>query len=343
MRRMNDPRPSSPVRTLPGLRLRPFAGDGDFAAMTRVANASFAADGMGIVRREEDVRRDYANFRSCDPARDMVLAEVDGELAGYVRSTGWWTVQDGTFLQGQVALMAPEWRGRGIGTALLAWVEARQRAVAAEHPGAADYRHHVFVTEGERARAAFLERSGYRPARHFLEMARTDLESLPSFPLPAGFEVRPVQHEHLRAIYDAHLLALRGHWGIAAPEPGDFEAWSRSPACQPHLWQVAWDVATGEVAGQVKPWIDHAQNEAQGRRRGWTEYISVGAPWRRHGLARALVARALRAQRDAGMTETALGVDSDSPFGAPKLYEACGFRVVRRNTVYQKPFTPAAG
>jgi hypothetical protein len=30
-------------------------------------------------------------------------------------------------------------------------------------------------------------------------------------------------------------------------------------------------------------------------------------------------------------------VDSDSPFGAPRLYEACGFRVVKRNAAYRKP------
>lgn len=321
---------------LPGLRLRAFRGDADFAAMAAVANASFAADDMAIVRREDELRRDYATFTRCDPARDVVMAEVHGELVGYARSAGWWTLEDGAHVQGQIALLHPAWRRRGIGSAMLAWLEARQREIAGEQPGASAYLHHSFVTQGETARAALLEKAGYRAERYFFEMVRPDLQDLPAFALPPGVEVRPVQPEHLRAIFDAHMQALQGHWGIAPPRPGDFEAWCRNRTCQPHLWQIAWDVASGRVAGQVKPWIDFTQNEVLGRRRGFTEFISVGAPWRRRGLARALVVRALAAQRDAGMTESELGVDTDSPHGAPRLYEACGFRVVKRNAVYRK-------
>jgi mycothiol synthase len=192
-------------------------------------------------------------------------------------------------------------------------------------------------TAGETARAELLAKSGYAPARYFFEMVRPDLEHLPAFELPAGFEVRAVQPGHLRPIFDAHMAALKGLWGIAVPQAGAFENWCAASSFQPHLWQVAWDRQTGQVAGQVKPWIDATQNEALGRRRGYTEFISVGVPWRRRGLARALVVRALAALRDAGMKESELGVDSDSPFGAPRLYEACGFRVVKRNAAYRKP------
>ena len=329
-------------RAVPGLRLRPFGGDADFAAMADVANASFAADDMAIVRRPDELRSDYATFTRCDPARDVVMAEVDGTLAGYARSAGWWTLEDGTLVQGQIALLHPAWRRRGIGTAMLAWLEQRQRQIAAEQPGASSYLHHAFVTQGETDRAALLGKAGYVPVRYFFEMIRPDLLDLPAFPLPPGVEIRPVQPEHLRAIFDAHMEALRGHWGGAPPRPGDFEAWCRARTCQPQLWQVAWDVESGRVAGQVKPWIDFTQNEALGRQRGFTEFISVGAPWRRRGLARALVVRALAAQRDAGMTESELGVDTDSPYGAPRLYEACGFRVVKRNAVYRKPLERTA-
>jgi ribosomal protein S18 acetylase RimI-like enzyme len=146
-----------------------------------------------------------------------------------------------------------------------------------------------------------------------------------------------VQPEHYRAIFDAHMEALRGHWGIAPARPGDFERWTTLRTFQPHLWQVAWHVETNQVAGQVKPWIDTEQNATQDRKRGYTEFISVGAPWRRRGIARALVVRALRAQRDAGMNETALGVDADNPHEAARLYEACGFRTTERNAAWRKP------
>jgi mycothiol synthase len=342
MVKMQELRLPQDVPRVAGLRLRSFCGDAEFPAMARVANASFAADGMAIVRRADELRRDYENLRRCDPFRDMVMAEVEGELVGYARTTGWWTLEDGTHVQGQIALLAPAWRRHGVGSAMLAWLEARQRELAAEHPGAPGYLHHSFVTQGETDRARLLTNAGYRLARYFLEMVRPSLEDLPSFALPPGFEVRPVKPEHLRAIFEAHMEALRGLWGIAPAQPGDFENWCKARSFQPHLWQVAWEVESGQVAGQVKPWIDFAQNEALGRRRGWTEFISVGAPWRRRGLARALVVRALSALREAGIVESELGVDSDSAFGAPRLYEECGFRVVKRNTVYRKPLNTSA-
>jgi GNAT superfamily N-acetyltransferase len=72
------------------------------------------------------------------------------------------------------------------------------------------------------------------------------------------------------------------------------------------------------------------------RRRGWTEFISVRRPWRRRGLARALIARSLRIQKAEGMTESALGVDSQNLSGALRVYEDCGFQVVRRSIGFRK-------
>lgn len=317
-------------------QLRPFAGDRDFPLMAEVANSSFAADGIAMLRTAEVMRADYAAMSSFDPARSIVMAEMQGRLVGYAR-TWRYTTGEGFLVQPQIAFVHADFRRRGVGTALLHCMEARAREEAAAHPRATAWLHQAFVTEGERDRAHLLQRSGYRIARHFLEMERPTLEDIPAFPLPAGFEVRPVAPEHLRAIYDAHVEALRDHWGHAAPDPEDFELWKRSRTCQPHLWQIAWHVASNQVAGQVKPWIDSEQNATMNRMRGYTEFISVGKPWRRRGLARALVARALHAQKAAGMNESALGVDGESVFSAARLYEACGFRVVKRNVLYRKP------
>lgn len=318
------------------IHLRPFAGDPDFPPMAEVANASFAADGIAMVRTAEVMRADYAAMTSFDPARSIVMAEIGGRLVGYART--WpFTTGEGFLVQPQIAFVHPDFRRRGVGTALLRHMEARAREVAAAYPGATAWLHQAMVTEGERDRAHLLRRHGYQVVRHFLEMERPTLDGIPDFALPAGFEVRPVEPGHLRAIFDAHVEALRDHWGFAPPDPEDFDRWKTSRTCQPHLWQVAWDLAGNQVAGQVKPWIDTEQNATLNRRRGFTEFISVGRPWRRQGLARALVAKALDAQKAAGMTESALGVDGESAFEAARLYEACGFRIAKRNALYRKP------
>jgi GNAT superfamily N-acetyltransferase len=185
--------------------------------------------------------------------------------------------------------------------------------------------------------AAMLEREGYRPIRYAWSMLRPSLEDIPDFPLPPGLEVRPVLPEHYRLLWEADLEAFRDHWGFTEPSEQDYQSWLENKTVfQPDLWQVAWDVATNQVAGQVRTFIDHAQNEKYNRKRGFTEFISVRQPWRRRGLARALIIRSLKVQREQGMTESALGVDSENVSGATRVYEACGFRVTEQSTVYRK-------
>jgi len=234
-------------------------------------------------------------------------------------------------------VVTPQWRGRGLGQALLGWLERRQEAIARDQAAATALTRQAYVSEGERDRAVLLQAAGYHPERYFLTMVRPDLEGIPQVRLPDGVHVRTVLPEHHRAIWTAHLEAMREHWGFTPPQPGDYENWLNGKFFQPHLWQVAWDVEHGTVAGQVRPYIDPVYNHAFGKQRGWTEFISVAPHWRRRGLARALIARALQAQRSIGMTESALGVDSDNAHGASRVYEDCGFRTVERATVYRKP------
>lgn len=323
------------------LKFRAFAGPQDFAAMAACANASFAADGMESVTTVENMARDYASFIVCVPERDVWIAEAGDEIAGYVR-TWHWLQADGLQLYGQFAFVAPHWRRRGVGTALQAWLEQRHRQMAAALPAAARHASHAFVTEGELARGAFLEKAGYRVERWFHSMLRPTLDDIAPFPLPPGVEVRPVLPEHYRAIWNAHVQAFSTHWGFSPPEEKDYQWWLNSRVFQPHLWQLAWDTATGEVAGQVRTYIDESWNAAKGRQRGWTEFISVAEPWRRRGLARALISLSLRAQQAAGMTESGLGVDSENQDGAWRIYQDCGFAVTQRNRVLRKPFDPAA-
>jgi ribosomal protein S18 acetylase RimI-like enzyme len=83
--------------------------------------------------------------------------------------------------------------------------------------------------------------------------------------------------------------------------------------------------------------LDEAQNEQYGRKRGYTQDIFVRRPWRRRGLARSLLVRSIEMFREMGMEETALGVDTQNPSGAFRLYESVGYRPARRHTFFNKP------
>jgi ribosomal protein S18 acetylase RimI-like enzyme len=109
---------------------------------------------------------------------------------------------------------------------------------------------------------------------------------------------------------------------------------------QPELWQVAWEVSSGKVVGSVLGYINQAENQQMGIRRGYTEGISTVPAWQRRGVARALIARSLKAQRARGMTESALVCSGENPENM-RLYADCGFQEVKRDTVYEKPIHPA--
>ena len=53
--------------------------------------------------------------------------------------------------------------------------------------------------------------------------------------------------------------------------------------------------------------------------------VSVRRPWRKRGLARALLAESFRALRERGIHDACLGVNADNPSGAVALYESVGF------------------
>jgi len=91
------------------------------------------------------------------------------------------------------------------------------------------------------------------------------------------------------------------------------------------------------VAGMVLNRIDEAENARGGRRRGYTQEIFVLRPWRRRGLARALLTQSIERFRTLGMEETALSVDTQNPNRALALYESVGYREVRGHTFYRKP------
>jgi ribosomal protein S18 acetylase RimI-like enzyme len=167
-------------------------------------------------------------------------------------------------------------------------------------------------------------------------MVRPNLDDLAPAPLPDGLEIREVRPEHLPAIWAAHVEAMRDHWGAVEPDDATYQQFLTDPmTSDSSLWRVAWD--GDEVAGQVRSFINPEENARRGTRRGHTEFISVRRPWRRRGLARALIAASFPLLRARGMTEATLGVDTENPSGAFRVYESCGFVAVSRDTTYRKP------
>ena len=76
--------------------------------------------------------RRMSNLKNSDPYLDIVIVEVDGKMVGH-KQVEWATELDGTYIYDHYGFLLPEWRGKGIGRALVRHSEARIREIAAGH------------------------------------------------------------------------------------------------------------------------------------------------------------------------------------------------------------------
>ena len=318
-------------------RLRAFDAARDFPAAVELIRATSAQTDDDWFPSVEALQVDWAPSLRFDPAADLTIAESDGRPAGLARTS--WREREGAIIHVIQIWVHPDQQHRGIGSQLLAWAEARARAVAATHAGRKPELEHRFggiALHGNGAGVAFAERHGYAAKRFHYEMRRDLHEPIPDLPLPDGLEVRPVVPEQHRAIWDADAEAFRDHWDAAVVNEDDFRRFFAHPDIDTSLWQIAGD--GDQIAGLVINGIIPSENEQIGLDIGWLDSVATRRPWRRRGLAGALIARSLAILRDRGMAIGALGVDTESPTGALGVYERLGFVPVRTLAFYRKSF-----
>lgn len=322
---------------LPGLLLRPTAGLSDVPAMLRISTAANEADGVDERTSEAGLVHWLTHpSQGFDPAEDVVVAEVDGEVVGY-GWTFWVDSTDGGRDYLTRGYVDPAWRRRGVGTAILERNEARLRALSASHDTERPRRLGTFADARRPGAVALVTSHRYEPVRFFFNMLRPTLDGIEVPPLPDGLEVRPIAPDRAayRRLFDADAEAFLDHWGGFDASDETFQEWLDEPEFDPTLFVIAWD--GDEIAGAVINIIDENENELLQRKRGLLASVFVRRPWRRRGLAAALVARSLVVLRERGMTSAWLGVDADNPTGALGVYERAGFTVHSRGSAYRKP------
>lgn len=318
---------------LDGVGFRMFRGPEDYPHFVRIINTCARAEGDERVETLEGIASGYDHLERCAPVRDLLVAEVDGGPVGYSRV--WWDDEADARVYKFVCFLDPSAGGHGIGGALLAWNEARLREIAAAQEASGLRYLQAWANDRNLAAAALLRGSGYEPITYSAEMVRRSVDDLPVHVLPEGLEIRPARKEDLRTIWEAEVEAFRDHWGYVEQTEAGYRRFLERPYTDPTLWKIAWD--DEGVAGQVRSFIDTAENEEFGRARGWTEDISSARRWRRRGVAKALIVESIRELAAHGMTEVALGVHTENPNGAYELYASLGYEVVGTWTTYRKP------
>jgi mycothiol synthase len=173
--------------------------------------------------------------------------------------------------------------------------------------------------------------AGWRPIRYSFQM-RIDLDGELEEPeWPDGLRVRNPRPGEEERVYEAHMDSFADHWDFRRHP---FEVW-RSYSTQPHRYDPSlwWLVEDGDELAAISLNSWHFSGDPQF---GWVHVLGVRPPWRRRGLATALLRHSFRDFQQRGGTRVGLGVDGENTTGAVRLYEQLGMRQVRRNDTYEK-------
>jgi mycothiol synthase len=292
----------------PGLTSRPATAADARAIFELIATCEVDADGVAEVD-EHDITVAFGR-RGFDPVLDTQLVFEDGELVGWAdlhRSRG----------EGDVR---PTHRSRGIGTALLEWIERRARSVGNTEVG------QTKTDANLGARDLFLAR-GYEPS-WVSWILRIALDEPPPAPEPIhGIEIRRFHPSDAR---DAHRVVdtAFSEWPRRDPEP--FEVWASDdlahPKFAPEISPLAFD--GDELVGVLLAFDYPELGE------GWITQLATKASHRRRGIGRALLRTSFGWFYERG--RRVAGVSTDTRTGALGLYEKVGMRVQRQYTRYTK-------
>jgi mycothiol synthase len=259
-----------------------------------------------------------------------LVAEMENQIVGY-STLNTWLEDDGTWVYLIRGWVLPTWRGQGAGSHMLQHLEALARTLAArDHPGEkAEFAANASSTEADTT--ALLLENGYRPGYTVLEMDLPTSALIPQHPLPIEVEVRPVNAEHLLALAKCVGACYQNEYDsgryLENYNPAEYAADLAEPHQDPTLWQVAW--AGDEIIAQVLSAID-------GRRAEVFE-VSVHPNWRRKGLGRALLGRALLELRRRAVPVIRLHTVAEFKTRAYTLYQSVGFTILKEFPRYRKP------
>ena len=175
------------------------------------------------------------------------------------------------------------------------------------------------------------------PVRQFYRM-RIDFDGKapPEPEWPEGIALRSYRHpEDFEAVIATDYEAFRDHWGfIERPLDEEIDRWrhfvANDPNFDPRYWFVAVD--GDEIAGVAlclpvsvdAPTCVHIDS------------IAVLRPWRRRGLATALLNHIFVVAYADGKEGATLGADAENVSGAIQLYLRAGMEPTLVNHVYEK-------
>jgi len=309
------------------LKIRPLVPGADDTAFLNIINqvAKEIPDRTPIAQDELEANRKEPDYDS----HAQFIAELDGRAVGIGagelnplddRHVGWVSVN-----------VLPEFRRRHIVTALAEAVRQVLRARGAKKLRAA-------TREENLAGNAFIRSLGFEASRTESWLLRP-LEHLPSR-VGENTEVRiretTLSDDDLRLTTELINETFKEDWSHVPHTVEERRQRASEFARQGVIMRTLVAMLGGKAVGQIQPVISPRKIAALKVQRGMLMGLGVLKPFRRQGIATALMLKGMQSLKDHGMTEAELYVDNSNPARALDIYVKLGFHVVRKFLHYEQ-------
>lgn len=285
---------------------------GDLDAVTTLVRSAEQSDAGEVSVTVEDIRSGW-DLPEFDLEHDSLLV-FDGDALIAVAEVPGWRAE---------ANVHPDWRGQGIGTAVLGWVE--NRALEREPEDDRVRVGQTVISTNTEAISLFLDH-GYSVRHTSWALRLPDDVTIEAQSAPDGLEIRPFDPtSEERAVYQVVEDAFN-EWPTRVPST--YVVWqsgvTRRSDFDPSLLLVATHL--GDVVGVAFgiPYEDE----------GWVQQLAVHSDYRGRGIAKALLRELFEEFRGRGFP--AVGLSTDSRTGALDLYLGLGMEVRDTYVHYSK-------
>ena len=322
----------------PGFQVRP-ATMADLEATAQTIAANFKHLTGRQPNLLDNMRQEWLGPGYNLETDSQIVLTPQGVVAGYCEV---WDVLEPPVKMNLWLQIHPVYRNDGIGNQLLTWAERRSMQALARAPEGLRIVMLSYVPAIDEATRQVFQDSGFKSIRHHWTMV-LNMEKEPQAPVwPAGIHVRAMQPDKdavniLRAVRES----FKDHWGyMDTPFEEEKERWMHTietdAEFDPSLWFLAMDGE--EIAGiSICKMKDYFDPEI-----GWVNILGVRRPWRRRGVALALLQHSFGEFFLRSRFKVGLGVDAQSLTGATRLYEKAGMHSdpLRQLVLYEKELRP---
>lgn len=326
--------PEPHLPTHPAIAVWRAATSADIDAVHAVLSAADAIDHPTWTTPRQDVAETFESTHIRPEHDTLVAVTADGEIVATGVSALHPSRAGGMLSVDLSGAVHPQWRRRGIGTALVRWLDARAQQQVARgakslENGGSEGRLKVYVEEANADHAAILSTQGYTAERWFSTMERDLSQPVAAPDTPDWISIVPYDRDRDADALAARNDAFRDHWGSL---PSNDERWQQfvgGEFFRPDLSRMA-VTDDGRIVAFCLASVNEEDFAALGASHAYIDLIGVIRSHRRQGLAPLVISAALDAIRAEGLERAVLDVDTDSPTGANRLYDSVGFIATQR-------------